>query len=1293
LYFQHESFSGTAQLILVRLQSSSLPKIFQNLLYLSKVSSSGRFANNPGIVMPCNQSIYPRMIKALNCSLYLIVFFLFYVSLPVAIIAQTLPNKIAFEEYGVAEGLPTYFLFDVVQDKQGFIWTATENGLVKFDGYKMQVFKGNRTNGVRIRNVLGGLLLDKNGLLWIGGVGEAGGLISFDPTSEKFTKYPIDPEDVLKVPYPNCRLLFQDITGDIWFNSSPDTYIDENRILCKINAETGQVSRYPYNMGEDRYSNISLNYKMSESKKDSSLWINTDDDSKLMRYNRKKDTFELIFEKGDLLPGTQVSDSIQKVTPAGKSGLIPMGNNRHLYLFDPIERKVAQTYDFRSRKDTFWLGAIFEDELGNFWNTSYNQITRINREESTQEDFTLGKGILNFKEVLNDIRSIFPVYQDKDFIFFGIRSNAQPRTAFLRYTHKTGAFEYFDYRFNDVQNKFSPYGIVKTMLKDQSGLLWIATNSNMFKEAPKSGQIAHYTHDPEDPGSIHNDSITNLFEDSQSRLWIGTKNGISLKSSDNTFEQQYSKRTRNPKNSLGWTLRIYEDSRGRIWVTSFEKGLFRWNEQSGIFDHIPINSETKDIISILEDAQGHIWVSGLNQGVYVLDANSGKVIRKFEADKKDEHLLTSTAIFSIFKDSQDQIWLGSRTDYHGLFKYVPEKEHFMHYGSNASDSLTLSNNIVTNITEDDLGRLWVGTYEGLNLYDREKDHFLRNNDRTALPIIIGYSRGSNGKMWFSSESGDGLALVGPGVNDVELFGEEEGLLHNDILVGISSQLAVDDYGKLWLPTERGLSVLDTITKTFTSYFKEDGLQTLPDVTLKTNNGDIWIGGDEGLNQIIPRKLAAKDSTLPNIVITRMGIMDSLYAAADGTLFKNAIPYTNHVTLDYTQRDLTFEFVALHYLRPEDNLYSWKLENYDTDWSIPSKDRRAAYTNLSPGEYTFRVKGSNADGIWNEEGASIQITITPPWWFTWWAYMLYALLLGYIGYRVHLYQRARTLKKAREKAQEIELQQAKEIKKAYAELKATQTQLIQSEKMASLGELTAGIAHEIQNPLNFVNNFAEVNKELLDEMEEEIGKGNLEEVKALAKDVSENEDKILFHGKRADGIVKGMLQHSRASSGEKEATDINVLTDEYLRLAYHGLRAKDKSFNAAMETAYDKKIGKIQVVPQDLGRVILNLITNAFYAVKDKKQQIGEGYQPTVSVSTRKEGDTILVSIHDNGNGIPKKVLNKIFQPFFTTKPTGQGTGLGLSLSYDIVKAHDGEITVDTKEGEGTTFTLKLPAKG
>jgi two-component system NtrC family sensor kinase len=314
------------------------------------------------------------------------------------------------------------------------------------------------------------------------------------------------------------------------------------------------------------------------------------------------------------------------------------------------------------------------------------------------------------------------------------------------------------------------------------------------------------------------------------------------------------------------------------------------------------------------------------------------------------------------------------------------------------------------------------------------------------------------------------------------------------------------------------------------------------------------------------------------------------------------------------------------------------------------------------------------------------------------YALFAILGVFLLLAIILFENNRQKQTAnallQHQKEEIEQQRYK-AEKALENLKLVQAQLIQSEKMASLGELTAGIAHEIQNPLNFINNFSEVNTELIDELASEIDKGNIDELKSISNDIKENEQKINHHGKRADAIVKGMLQHSRSRKGVKEPTDINALCDEYLRLSYHGLRAKDKGFSAVpiaigIETDFDKNIGKVNIIPQDIGRVLLNLFNNAFYAVNEKQKTSDESYKPLVSVQTKKEKDRVFITVSDNGNGILQNIFDKIFQPFFTTKPTGQGTGLGLSLSYDIIKAHGGEIRVETKEGEESTFIINIP---
>ena len=402
--------------------------------------------------------------------------------------------------------------------------------------------------------------------------------------------------------------------------------------------------------------------------------------------------------------------------------------------------------------------------------------------------------------------------------------------------------------------------------------------------------------------------------------------------------------------------------------------------------------------------------------------------------------------------------------------------------------------------------------------------------------------------------------------------------------------------------------------------------------------------------------------------------------------------TSEIELESYQNIFSFSVACFDFYEPEANQIQFMLEGYDRGWRQDVRNGETPYyVNVSPGEYTFRLRGANSLGVWNKEGISLKVIMKAPWYMTWWAYVLYGCVLIGGVFAVDRFQRKRLLGREREKTRQRELQQAREIEKAYTELKATQTQLIQSEKMASLGELTAGIAHEIQNPLNFVNNFSEVSIDLLGDMDEEIASGNYDEVKAINKDIKSNLEKINFHGKRASGIVNGMLAHSRTSSGQKEPTDINALADEYLRLAYHGLRAKDKSFNADFKADLDPSLPKLNVIPQDIGRVMLNLINNAFYAVDKKARQNIHAYKPEVIVSTRMLEKSVQIIVKDNGEGIPANIKEKIFQPFFTTKPTGQGTGLGLSMSYDIItKGHSGRLEVKSIEGVSTEFMIQLP---
>ena len=400
-----------------------------------------------------------------------------------------------------------------------------------------------------------------------------------------------------------------------------------------------------------------------------------------------------------------------------------------------------------------------------------------------------------------------------------------------------------------------------------------------------------------------------------------------------------------------------------------------------------------------------------------------------------------------------------------------------------------------------------------------------------------------------------------------------------------------------------------------------------------------------------------------------------------------------LTLPYDQNYLSFDFNGTQFSNPDKLVYRYILEGIDKNWSpISDKTTSENYRDLPPGAYTFKVASKGFNGLWSTP-SEFSFVVTPPWWQTWWAYAIFVLAFLGLGL-VILHYRSQWLKKENRILEERVTQRTVELKKSIEELENTQSQLIHSEKMASLGELTAGIAHEIHNPMNFINNFSEVSIELMEQTCEEMDKGDMEEAKSISQDISLNLGKITHHGKRASSIVKGMLEHSRNTSGQKELTDINVLADEYLRLSYHGLRAKNKSFNADFKTDLDESLPKIDVIPQDLGRVLLNLINNAFYAVTSVPiEEQDKDYKPLVVVSTKKMEDQVLISVKDNGPGIPDNIKEKIFQPFFTTKPTGKGTGLGLSLAYDIItQGHGGALELHTKPGEGTEFLIYIPFK-
>lgn len=611
---------------------------------------------------------------------------------------------------------------------------------------------------------------------------------------------------------------------------------------------------------------------------------------------------------------------------------------------------------------------------------------------------------------------------------------------------------------------------------------------------------------------------------------------------------------------------------------------------------------------------------------------------------------------------------------------------------------------VYSLVEDEFGEIWGGTQAGI-LYRIQIPKTASGNLDVGNAGVREYSE----KDGVRGLSGQTVEVSGKvytsGIDGFYYFDHTSESFIRDNVFSFSDEVAeinLDTYGlganqfgnvTLDFKGEKRLAVLQPDS----SYVLQEYPYSLITASFTGSgytepNGIFWFGTDEGLLRVDPNSNYRTDYPTP---LYFNGIFSGENKLALPDFFDEDGP-----ELQYKGNKISFSYVSPFFVKENRMQYQTFLEGMDEEWSDWDSKTSREFSNLPYGSYTFRVRAKNTFNTLSDEIA-YSFVVLPPWYATWWAFLLYFIGFGLLVFGLVRFQTDRVLAIEKNKSRDKELAHAKEIEKAYEDLKNTQSQLIHSEKMASLGELTAGIAHEIQNPLNFVNNFSEVSVELIEEMREELAQGNIQVAIEISDDLKENLTKISHHGNRADSIVKGMLEHSRKNATDKIPTNINALADEFLRLSYHGLRAKDKSFSSDFDTDLDPNLPLAEVVAQDIGRVILNLINNAFYAVaqkaKDEKSIEGNtsSYQPKVSVMTRLidlPGNTggAEICIKDNGGGIPKAIKDKIFQPFFTTKPTGSGTGLGLSLSYDIIKAHGGDLRVKSIEGEGTEMIIFLP---
>ncbi len=832
---------------------------------------------------------------------------------------------------------------------------------------------------------------------------------------------------------------------------------------------------------------------------------------------------------------------------------------------------------------------------------------------------------------------------------------------------------------------------VRIIHEDQAGMFWIGTlYGGLNRFDPATNTLTHYTGDPSDPASPINNAIWTFYEDRHGTLWLGNLTGGLAKL--DRYARKFSTYLHDPNVpgsiSNGRVEAIYEapSEPGVLWIGT-GSGLNRLDRRTGqmtVYENNPNDARSLGdnyVNAIYEDRDAALWI-GTSAGLDRMDRQTGQ-FEHFRHDPADPNSLSAGSVETLYEDNEGVLWLGNFSS--GLSRFDRERTRFVRYELPAVTGVRTFDQSVFVIYEDTAGTLWVGTYlGGLYRLDRETDTFIPVLEGTG---VISLHEDALGRFWVGTENA-GLLLFDRASGDFRAFAAQEGFPSNRVY-----NILEDEQGHLWLSTDNGLSQFDPQTNTFVNYDVSDGLPSNSFSYSSAHTGTdnrLYFGSIDGLVSFHPDQINENPHP-PEVVLTGLKIFNT-QVEPDA----EASPHEEHLTLTHAQNDLTLEYVGLHFANSLQNQYRYMLEGYDGGWIDAGTQRSARYTNLSPDDYVFRVQAANSDGVWNEEGAAVRVTITPPWWRTWWAYSLYGLLFGVGVFAVDRFQRRRLLHKERERTRERELEQAREIERAYHDLRETKDRLVQQEKMASLGQLTAGIAHEIKNPLNFVNNFAEVNIEMAQELREAYEANpdiKIADLLDIVADLEQNAGVIAQHGKRADGIVHAMMQHASGGSGQREPTDINALVSEHLELAYHGKRVRLPDFMVTIDENLDAEVGEAEVVPQEIGRVLLNLFGNAFDAVYEHAQQANGSYEPRMTVSTRRVERTIEIRVADNGLGIAAAIREKIFEPFFTTKPTGSGTGLGLSLAYDIVtQGHGGTLTVEGAEGEGATFIITLPKR-
>jgi signal transduction histidine kinase/ligand-binding sensor domain-containing protein len=875
-----------------------------------------------------------------------------------------------------------------------------------------------------------------------------------------------------------------------------------------------------------------------------------------------------------------------------------------------------------------------------------SKILLLMRGKADQTYLITTSGVVVYNIASGKIEKTFPVNINE----FGYENACrvdENRNAWLGFNK---SLYFLNYNANTIQ-KVTPVNIpentwasyaIESVLVDQSGIVWMGTNGfSVYKYNPF---VAKFHLSETGPmGWINADRDGNIYYNARNcirQFNPGTQKAGEAAFTGGIFQVEINKETVSYPNSFT------QDKQGIFWLTYGHGYLGRYDSKKNKiqFYHtdVPPNSLT-GATKIWLDKNDHPWILLEDTMKQCSITGFDPATEKFSSPAlfPDKEIVFGITNVSAVSSAAGNFWFATN---HGLFGFDPGKNAWKQYENIPGYKTSLSNNFVFSLCNDPQqpdAYLWVGTNSG------------------------------------------GLNRLTIATGKFECFTDKDGL-PNNVIYGVLS----DNNGNLWLSTNKGLCRFNIATKECKNFYASDGLQSNEFNRYsycKSSTGALYFGGVSGLNFFYPEELNSGVHA-PVVRFTGLRLFNDDISFTDATSpIQKPVDFLEEIVLAYNQNVITLKFSAMDYAAPEKNQFRYKLEGFDNDWNFSGTRNEAIYTGLAPGEYKFTVKASNSMGIWSEV-RSLRIIILPPWWKTWWAMILYVFTgIGLI--LLFLWMRTAALRKNQKVLEEKVKERTQELKASISYLKQTQDQLVQNEKLASFGQLTAGIAHEIKNPLNFINNFSELSNELIEELKDAQTD---EERKEILDSLKNNLLKINHHGGRVDSIIKSMLQHSRSAGSLRQPTDINKLCDEYTNLAYHSMRANVPDFTCNIQKLLDPGLPVLFAIPQDISRVVLNLLNNAFYAVNERRKVSGEDFKPELIVSTSRENNMAVIRIRDNGSGMPEEVKKKLFTPFFTTKPSGEGTGLGLSISSDIIRTHGGTLNVESVQNEFTEFTIRIP---